>query len=135
MTPVELSGGVRFPEIGDRPYFLNLSPFAFYWFTLERRPAAEVTAAKEVPLIGAKKWEEVFADRNREALANAILSYIRTRRWFGGKARTVSHLSLSELVPLPKRSAFLAMIDVEYTEGESQTYLLPLGQMQARRAE
>ncbi|HEX7678209.1 MAG TPA: maltose alpha-D-glucosyltransferase, partial [Thermoanaerobaculia bacterium] len=37
MTPVELSGGTRFPEIGDRPYFLNLGPFAFYWFSLERQ--------------------------------------------------------------------------------------------------
>ena len=36
MVPVELSGGTRFPEIGDRPYFLNLGPFAFYWFALER---------------------------------------------------------------------------------------------------
>ena len=34
--PVELSGGTRFPEIGDRPYLLNLGPFAFYWFALER---------------------------------------------------------------------------------------------------
>src|SRR5258706_12063063 len=37
MTPVELSGGTRFPEIADRPYFLNLGPFAFYWFALERQ--------------------------------------------------------------------------------------------------
>src|SRR5436305_4608660 len=31
MVPVELSGGTHFPEIGERPYFLNLGPFAFYW--------------------------------------------------------------------------------------------------------
>ncbi len=135
MTPVELSGGVRFPEVGDRPYFLNLGPFAFYWFTIERRPAADVKTVEEVPLIGARKWDEIFADRNRDALTDAILRYIRGRRWFSGKARTVSNLSIRELVPLPKRSAFLAMIDVEYSEGESQTFLLPLGTTQARRAD
>src|SRR5213596_3106211 len=37
MVPVELSGGTRFPEITERPYFLNLSPFAFYWFALEKQ--------------------------------------------------------------------------------------------------
>ncbi|HEY3054475.1 MAG TPA: maltose alpha-D-glucosyltransferase [Thermoanaerobaculia bacterium] len=135
MTPVELSGSVRFPEIGDRPYFLNLSPFAFYWFTLERRAVDEVKKAEEVPLIGAKKWEEVFADRNREALTNAILRYVSSRRWFGGKARTVSTLSIREIVPLPKQSAQVTMIDVEFTDGEPQTYLLPLGITQARRAD
>ena len=25
------------PRIGDQPYFLNLGPFAFYWFSIERR--------------------------------------------------------------------------------------------------
>jgi maltose alpha-D-glucosyltransferase/alpha-amylase len=135
MTPVELSGSVRFPEVGERPYFLNLGPFAFYWFALERRPAEDVKTVEEVPLIGAKKWDEIFADRNRDALMTATLRYIRSRRWFGGKARTVNSLSIRDLVPLPKRSAYLAMIDVEYTEGESQTYLLPLGTTQARRAD
>jgi len=35
LTPVELSGGVRFPEIGDRPYLLTLEPHGFFWFALE----------------------------------------------------------------------------------------------------
>src|SRR5438046_10364043 len=37
MVPVELSGATRFPEITERPYFLNLSPFSFYWFALEKQ--------------------------------------------------------------------------------------------------
>ncbi|HEX9161010.1 MAG TPA: maltose alpha-D-glucosyltransferase [Thermoanaerobaculia bacterium] len=135
MTPVELSGSVRFPEIGERPYFLNLGPFAFYWFALERKVTDEVKTVEEVPLVGAKKWEEIFADRNRDALNRAILRYICGRRWFGGKARTVSSLSIRELVALPKHSAYLTMVDVEYTEGEPQTYLLPLGITQARRSD
>jgi maltose alpha-D-glucosyltransferase/alpha-amylase len=34
-TPVELVGKVRFPAIGDLPYFLTLAPHGFYWFSLE----------------------------------------------------------------------------------------------------
>ena len=32
---VELMGGVRFPPIGDLPYFLTFGPHSFYWFRLE----------------------------------------------------------------------------------------------------
>ncbi len=135
MTPVELSGRVRFPEIGERSYFLNLGPFAFYWFALERRAVAEIMPAEEVPLIPAKKWEEVFAESNRDTLTTAITRYIRTRRWFAGKARTISNVGIRELVPLPKHSAYLSFIDVEFTEGEAQMYVLPLGMGQARRSD
>jgi maltose alpha-D-glucosyltransferase/alpha-amylase len=33
--PVELIGEIRFPLIGDLPYFLTLGPHAFYWFRLD----------------------------------------------------------------------------------------------------
>src|SRR5436309_3202639 len=65
MVPVELSGGTRFPEVGDRPYFLNLGPFAFYWFTLERQKAD--AASEELASLGARTLSEVFAERNRAA--------------------------------------------------------------------
>ncbi|MDO8692298.1 MAG: maltose alpha-D-glucosyltransferase [Dehalococcoidia bacterium] len=34
-TPVELFGGVRFPPIGELPYFLTLGPHGFFWFRLD----------------------------------------------------------------------------------------------------
>lgn len=40
--PVELTGGVRFPAIGDLPYLLTLAGHGFYWFRL--RKEAAVTA-------------------------------------------------------------------------------------------
>src|SRR5207253_4738389 len=86
MVPVELSGATRFPEIADRPYFLNLGPFAFYWFALERQRAEVSAGAEELPLIAAKMWSEVLHDRNRDALTGAILRYVRSRRCFGAKA-------------------------------------------------
>jgi len=33
-TPLEVIGNVRFPVIGDQPYFLSLGPHTFYWFHL-----------------------------------------------------------------------------------------------------
>jgi maltose alpha-D-glucosyltransferase / alpha-amylase len=34
VAPVELLGGVRFPEIGELPYLLTLGGYGFYWFRL-----------------------------------------------------------------------------------------------------
>jgi maltose alpha-D-glucosyltransferase/alpha-amylase len=33
-TPVELTGGVRFPAIGELSYLLTLPGHGFYWFQL-----------------------------------------------------------------------------------------------------
>jgi maltose alpha-D-glucosyltransferase/alpha-amylase len=33
--PVELVGEIRFPKVGELPYFVTLGPHAFYWFRLE----------------------------------------------------------------------------------------------------
>src|SRR4051794_2758170 len=134
MVPVELSGGTKFPEIGERPYFLNLGPFAFYWFELQRVTAPAATS-DELPLVNGKKWDEIFADHNRDALQRAIIRYIRTRRWFAGKARTLHALTIRDTVPLSRDAGQLAIIDIEYTDADPETYLLPLAVAAARRSD
>lgn len=134
MAPVELSGGTRFPEIGDHPYFLNLGPFAFYWFALEPQRAQPVLSSDELLQISAASFEEVLSGRNRSALGRALETYIRSRRWFGGKARTITSLRVRETAPLPGDCGHLALVQIDYAGGEPETYLLPLGIMQARRA-
>ena len=131
MVPVELSGGTKFPVIGDRPYFLNLGPFAFYWFALQREVAAEITTA-DAPLIAARTWQEIFARSNRDAVDRALRSYLMTRRWFGGKARTVTGLTVRDAVELPDDGRML-LLDVEFAEGEPQAYLLPVAVANVRR--
>jgi maltose alpha-D-glucosyltransferase/alpha-amylase len=37
LTPIEMLGYTAFPAIADRPYFLTLGPYAFYWFELQQR--------------------------------------------------------------------------------------------------
>jgi maltose alpha-D-glucosyltransferase/alpha-amylase len=33
-TPIELTGRIPFPTVGELPYFITLPPYGFYWFTL-----------------------------------------------------------------------------------------------------
>ena len=44
LAPIELLGGVRFPEIGELPYLLTLGAYGFYWFRLPHREVPNVTA-------------------------------------------------------------------------------------------
>ena len=50
-TPVELTGGVRFPGIGELPYLLTLPGHGFYWFQLRagRRRRGEVSHLSDPP--------------------------------------------------------------------------------------
>jgi maltose alpha-D-glucosyltransferase/alpha-amylase len=41
LIPVELTGRVPFPAIGELPYFVTLAPYGFYWFNLQE-PGEEV---------------------------------------------------------------------------------------------
>jgi maltose alpha-D-glucosyltransferase/alpha-amylase len=137
--PVELSGGTEFPQIGERPFFLNLGPYAFYWFALQpvqqETVGLAVRVLDELPLLAGRNWESVLAESERNALQRALLPYIRSRRWFAGKSRKVAALRLREQLPLPQKSAVLTLIEVEYTDGEPETYLLPLGIKAANPAE
>src|SRR5436189_809944 len=131
MVPMELSGGTKFPIVTDRPYFLNLSPFGFYWFALQREAAAEISRG-DAPLIAARTWDEIFATRNRDALERALRSYLPARRWFGGKARVITALHFRDAIEIPNGGRML-LVDVEFAEGEPQTYQLPLNIQILRR--
>jgi maltose alpha-D-glucosyltransferase/alpha-amylase len=39
VAPIELLGGVRFPQIGELPYLLTLGAYGFYWFRLPQLEA------------------------------------------------------------------------------------------------
>jgi maltose alpha-D-glucosyltransferase / alpha-amylase len=144
-TPVELFGRNRFPEIGGRPYPLTLGPHTFLWFALE--PAAEGAAAargtgreEEAPVLAvAGSWTELLDGPARESFEAALPDLLRGRRWFGGKARTVRHAEVVEAVPVGGEGegaeAWIALVHVDYTEGEAETYALPLALERRRRPE
>src|SRR5262249_58942369 len=119
----------------DRPYFLNLSPFAFYWFALEKQRTEVKLAPEELPVIAAKSWNELMSARHRDALTRAILRYLQSRRWFAAKGRTVSSVSVADVITLGRDSGSLLVLDVEYADGEPERYLLPVMLAQSRRAD
>jgi len=132
--PVELFGRSAFPVIADQPFFITLGPHAFYWFALE--PVAPDTAAADAPPEAARlpvltlsgSWESLFDGASRAGLEAVLPGFLASRRWFGGKARAIQYVRITESIPLRSAPeslpARLLLLKVAYLEGEPETYLL-----------
>jgi maltose alpha-D-glucosyltransferase / alpha-amylase len=75
-----------------------------------------------------KPVHELFLGEHKAAIEAALADYISTKRWFGGKARTIRSVELLEAMPVEHGGlqAFIGILGVNYTEGEPQQYVLPL---------
>ena len=132
MIPLELFGQTPFPTVGQLPYMLTLGPHAFYWFALQRAPAEvpERGDPAEPPVMRVTgDWDRVLSARRRAQLESVLLPFVRRRRWFAGKDRSVRTLRVADMLPLPPRDrafAAIAVVEVEYREGEPERYVVPL---------
>jgi maltose alpha-D-glucosyltransferase/alpha-amylase len=135
LVPVELFGRTKFPPITDKPYILTLSPHAFYWFALEAK--APASAESSGPAIGAEvravlsvghKWEEILDDGNHGQLERALQGWLPSRRWFGGKAKTISGVSLLDALPIAVESetAYIMLLRVEFVYSDPEIYQVPV---------
>ncbi len=140
MVPVEVFGRTDFPPIGELPYFLTLGPHTFYWFKLERaRVVSEPLGAGDrawAELAVLDAWHAVFDNKALAQLERTLPSYLQARRWFAGKARRVLSCSITETVPIDHdgSATHLALVRVSYTEGDPDTYQLPIGFASGERA-
>jgi maltose alpha-D-glucosyltransferase / alpha-amylase len=132
-APTEVFGRTPFPPIGESPYFLTLGPHSFYWFSLEpqeRDGEVQETFAlsSRYPLLKpVAKWESLFEEKARGELEEHLPRFLQRRRWFGGKARRIKTANILETLPLQDSSGpVILLLQVDYTEGDSEMYALPL---------
>jgi maltose alpha-D-glucosyltransferase/alpha-amylase len=140
MRPVEMLGRTKFPPIGESPYFLTLGSYAFYWFTLEPQRVAHLEVPSlegELPALEEGPWEHVLHGTAREALNDILPAYLQRCPWFQGKARQIEATMILETIPFAygTTDAQIALVQVEYSEGDSETYLLPFAFAPGKQAE
>jgi maltose alpha-D-glucosyltransferase / alpha-amylase len=145
MTPVEMFGRNPFPPIGELPYFLTLGPHGFYWFSLEhvrpqvavgfrgQEPAEEIGEVDVPTITTPGGWQDLLTGKGAGAFERALPHVLATRRWDGGKARTLQRTSILDAIAI--QDAFLTLIRVEYTEGEPETYALAISYVEEEHAE
>jgi maltose alpha-D-glucosyltransferase / alpha-amylase len=130
--PTEVFGRTRFPAIGEQPYFVSLGPYAFYWFHLEPAIASQDTDTPstdrviEAPEITVESFDEVFSLQNRGGLTRFTPRMLRERPWFLGKNKIIRSIDIREVIALPPSTSFIVLVDVEYSDADNDTYLVPL---------
>jgi maltose alpha-D-glucosyltransferase / alpha-amylase len=142
LVPVEMFGRVEFPRIADRPLFITLGPHSFMWFSLEADPSGRGTevrgSGEPAPQLEAPSLAELVAGGGAAGLLRLLPAYLRARRWFRSKARRIKGVSVYDSMPLPGPAggeAALVILNVEFTDGESEQYVLPLALAAAHGAE
>lgn len=82
-----------------------------------------------VPTIAVEgSWDTLLDGPSRAALERVALpDFLRAQRWFGGKARQLAAVRVADWGRLPAGpAAFAAVVDVAYTDGEPESYFVPL---------
>jgi maltose alpha-D-glucosyltransferase/alpha-amylase len=130
-VPVELFGSVEFPRIGAEPYMMVMGPHAFMWFRLDIDPLTSAFAGAGEQELPELRWRGDLPEllrRDQRRVAGTLLAWMQQRRWYRGKARRVRAAALTGSIPLRTSSsgAVLALLEVEYVDGEPETYALPL---------
>lgn len=138
LIPQEVLGRAAFPRIGSSPYLITLAPHGFHWFEL--RKTVEDVAARFAPV----RTEDVQAlpvieladglanllegSANGQFESQVLPAYLRSQRWFGGKARRVERITIADwgAMPIEGVTAFWTFLEVHFEGGSRDRYLLPL---------
>jgi maltose alpha-D-glucosyltransferase/alpha-amylase len=134
-VPLELFGQTRFPPVSDAPYSLTLGPHIFYWFALPAQSVEDVAVAGPTAapfalpaLTVGSAWENALRGRDKAELETILPRYLTGQRWFRSKARLIQTAEIVEAIPVPHDApvAHILLVQVTYTEGEPEIYVLPV---------
>jgi maltose alpha-D-glucosyltransferase/alpha-amylase len=141
MVPVEIFGRTEFPSIEEPSYFLSLSPYTCYWFTLLHKPSLTQPPKPQAQLpmlvVNGGEWQAVFSQRDLQATLESIFpDYLYTCSWFSSKDRTIQSTQITEVLSIPYQETEAKMIwlDVDYIQGNPETYLLLLAYAEIEQA-
>ncbi|RBP37698.1 maltose alpha-D-glucosyltransferase/alpha-amylase [Roseimicrobium gellanilyticum] len=125
LVPEEMFGHTRFPEIRQTPTPFTIGPHGCLWFTLKPSMASIAGEASWI----APEFEEdpEWGPSLRKEIERELLpGFLPLCRWFGGKGRVVREMKVVHLVPTDVPEVRLVVVEVSYTEGLPERYLMPL---------
>ena len=133
---VDGAGGVVRPQSipGHRRASLSIHPgTACVSVVLDRTRAPRCTAANvdgyRMPQIDVSSgFETLMRDALRSKLNLILPDYLPHCRWFRAKSRSIRTARITDVLPLSENSAtaYLTMVNVDYRNAESETYVLPI---------
>lgn len=123
-TPIDVFAGAAFPELTSGLTTFTLPAHGFLWLSLHH--VADTDGTGLVPLPTSPDLALTDA-RARRAIEQALAPVLSQRRWFAGKARAIVGVHFTEVIALePTGHAFVTVVRVDYANGASDEYLVPL---------
>lgn len=125
-TPVDLFSKNRFSPIQGETYSITLGRYGYFWLKLERSPIEFIDKSNLPKLSISKKWDEILTEPTaRKLLSYALEPFLYKSRWFRSKAREIRKISISDKIKIG--ASYLGLIEVTFSDGLAETYVLPLG--------
>jgi maltose alpha-D-glucosyltransferase/alpha-amylase len=135
---IEVVSRNKFPKVKeDGCYFFTLAPYAFHWFSIEKKKD-EIHADSDMPYFELSDWDEIGLQPNIEQLETVILpDYLSKTKWFNGLHKILYSLTISkhETVRFSENPVHWMIFDVVYQSGLPETYQLPLSFIPVMEAE
>ncbi len=122
----------KFLNVGDGEYPITLGPYGYFWFQVDEEERKETGSNGSELLLfkSALSWEKVFTrfEEARDFERKIFPSFLKKCRWFGGKAKTISKMSINKVITLKvgKTVHYLVLIEVHYVQRLPEMYFLPI---------
>lgn len=122
----------RFMSVGDGEYHITIGPYGYFWFQADVSEKKEQSASSnELFLLKSDlSWERMFSNYNEvRVLERKVLQpFMKKCRWFGGKARAISKISVNKMIPLKvdNETHYLVIVEVHYVQRLPELYFLPM---------
>jgi maltose alpha-D-glucosyltransferase/alpha-amylase len=122
----------RFMNVGAGEYPITIGPYGYFWFQADASEKKDSTkTSNELFLFKTDiSWERLFSNYNEvRIIERKILQpFMKKCRWFGGKAKVISKMSISKVIPVKVEGEthFMTIIQVDYVQRLPELYFLPM---------
>lgn len=135
----ELFGGTAFAPIGENPYQITLSAYAFFYFKIEALEKNDSAGGFYQPPTMAlnSPWEQFSIKQATLSLGQMLKNYLYSCRWFKSKSYTIYHVDIIDDIPLNSDDCLshLFTINVSFKAAPSESYFLPICLLSAQKSE
>lgn len=122
----------KFLSVTTGEYPITIGPYGYFWFQVDATEKKDIGKnGGELQLLKTEvSWEKIFNNYNeiREFERKILQPFMIKCRWFGGKARVISKLSVHKVIPVKVEGDmhFLVIIEVHYVQKLPDLYFLPM---------
>ncbi len=123
----------RFSNVGKGEYSLTIGPYGYYWLQVDAVEKVKIGDISEELYFQKTdiSWERLLTNYNEvRVLERKVLPlFMRKCRWFGGKAKVVTKVSLVKVIPIKIEGTtyYFTVVEVSYAQRLPELYFIPVG--------